>query len=172
MKKVYSLKKALVLAVAIFLCQCAFSQSENLYQTAFRYVRDLNKGRELFAGDTLVSFPLYAYKDELSGYWHKTGDATETIADSSDWDSEADKIVQLDFLKQLRTKGAKPAHIIYFSRVCLGNLLIAEAMPEKHDANLSHEDQAAYNNCTQYLFIFDENGKIKKVFVHPNEQYN
>jgi len=78
----------------------------------------------------------------------------------------------LDFLKEFRAKGEKPVRLIYFSKVSMGNILVAEIMPKKAGVNLSHDDQSLYNECVQYLFVFDESGKIKRVFVHGRVRYN
>jgi hypothetical protein len=172
MKKVYQLKKMLLLAIAVCTCQGLFAQPQNLYAAAFHYIKGINTTRELFTVDTTVNFPLYGYRNELSAYWRKSRQTTDNLVDSADWENENNLNSQLDFLKELKAKGEKPVHLIYFSKVSMGNILIAEIMPKKAGVNLRHEDQSLYNDCIQYLFIFDENGKIKKVFVHGRVRYN
>ena len=170
-KKAYQHKKLFILTIAMCICQCAFAQPENLYSAAFHYIRNLNKTREIIVNDTLQTFPLYSFNADLSGHWYKSLNITERAADSVDWESEPDQRVHLDFLKQLSVKGARPTQLVYFSKVSFGRLLIAETMPEKHGVSLNHYAQAVYNDCTQYLFIFDEEGKIEKVYAYRKVPY-
>jgi len=172
MKKVYQFKKILILSIAVCICQGLFAQSKNLYSAAFHYIKGINTSKELFTVDTTVNFPLYGYRNELGVYWHKSRQATDNLVDSIDWDNENNLNSQLDFLKEFRAKGEKPVRLIYFSKVSMGNILVAEIMPKKAGVNLSHDDQSLYNECVQYLFVFDESGKIKRVFVHGRVRYN
>jgi hypothetical protein len=85
---------------------------------------------------------------------------------------------KIEGIKNLKNKGGKNIRILYFSNV-IDSILIAEIMPrreiyvikqfrkeaKKQNYNsLDHSNQAYYNNSVKYLFIFDHDMHLKKVF--------
>jgi hypothetical protein len=162
----------LITVLALCICNDAYCQPKVPYKKAFNYIKGLNGKKSIVVSDTFVSFSLYEFSDELSVYWSKSKNATLLSIDSVELKNDSNKTVEFGFLRTLVSRGLKPTQIIFFSNIIRNNILIAEIMREKHSADLGHDNQSLFNRSTQYLFIFDKNGQIKKVVVHKNIQYN
>ena len=162
----------LVVIFSLCICKEAYCQPKSTYKKAFSYIKGLNRKKNIITGDTFVNFSIFEFRDELRNYWSKSKKATLQLIDSVDLKDDSSKSVEYGFLRTLTARGLKPPQIIFFSRIICDSILIAEIMPEKQSADIGHDFQSLFNRSTQYLFIFDKNGRIEKVIAHKNIQYN
>jgi hypothetical protein len=157
-------KRKLFLAlISTVVYTAAFNQPAAAYLKALKYIKHQNTDKNMVVSDTIIHLPFSNFDREISKIWNKNTNAVMNLLDSVDNAQEHQTFV-LDKFKNLKITGKEPTQIVYFSNF-YSFMVIGEIMQLKDRwGRLSHRSQASFNQSTQYLFVFDEKYKLKKVF--------
>ncbi len=147
-----------------------FHRKPSAYHTAFNYIAALNKNTPLVVIDTTVNLSIFSFFNELNETWHLKRQALVMKADSLDkaHNKHGNKIKGLENLGKPTINNGR---VLYFSAL-MDTLLVAEIIPIKNHSipslgvqvDLSYRSQAFFNSSTKYLFVFDRNRRLKRVY--------
>lgn len=142
------------------------------YQTAYNYVMNLNEnegsGKGICVSDTLVYIDMTTFWEYLISEKQEQKKFVITL-DSID-NARRFKHFQSDLIKKNFNSNKTSRYSLFFSKV-YDNLLIAELIDNKGNANFGYNRITAFNKSKQFLFKFDGNDKIVSVYT-TNMEYN
>ncbi|MGZ3776527.1 MAG: hypothetical protein ACXVI9_02740 [Mucilaginibacter sp.] len=156
---------ALLILIISFISQSVlFGQTETRgYQKALKYILNDNKGKNILISDTITHLSYFSFGEQIDTVWGTNSNITSHILDSVDHARENYKSVLVQF-KGTRLGAITSAYIIFFSDF-YSNMVIGEIMPLKSKRHIySHHAQSLFNKADRYLFVFDKNYSLKKVF--------
>ena len=133
------------------------------YERIYQYIKDLPeiKSSCINVSDTIVHLELTNFWEELSEGKSKSKDAIFMKLDSID-NSRMFKNYALPQLKDFeRVDSCK--NVLFFSKV-YKNMVLAELIDNRGELSNNHDVLTSFNKSDLYLFKFDSEKKIEKVY--------
>lgn len=160
------MNKALIIITVVILNSC-IEQKNVYYKSAYSYLVDLPEFKKngLTVSDTIVHLNLSIFFEELS-----KGDTKAMFLklDSLDKSNSFNNYI-IPELNSLPSDTSSK-YTLFFSKI-IDNFLEAEIVQSNGQKGAGHERMTAFNKSRVFLFIFDKQKQISKVF-YKEVQYD
>lgn len=159
--------------LALLFSMLSMDQNKDLsgYEMAYNYIVEescINHENNILVSDTVVYLDLVTFYEELSKLYKK--DSNQMFLTLEQRDKEL--YFESYFVENLKFKRPEePEFILYFSKRS-ENLLVAELLPFKKGLSAVNIEQVrAFSSSKVFLFIFDDDNQLSKVYQKEIE-YN
>jgi len=155
---------ALLLVISMVLSGCYNAYRNNIYyKSAFNYIKELPdiKTNCLSVSDTLINLELCNFYEEISEIRNLKEKDILFILDSID---NVMSLVKYHYpLLSKFNNSDSCTNTLFFSKL-IDNMLLAEVINNRGDLSANHYKLTAFNKSTIFIFIFDSEKRISKVF--------